>query len=104
MSLNVIHPARKTRFVWRLAVGLLVCSVIGLTAYAQFKRPAKREVWGYKVVAQFPHDPNAFTQGLAISNGRLFEGTGKQGESSMRRVDLKTGEIQKIAPLNEYYL
>ncbi|GAB4338943.1 MAG: glutaminyl-peptide cyclotransferase [Desulfobulbaceae bacterium] len=56
-------------------------------------------VWGYRVVASYPHDPDAFTQGLVISEGVLYEGTGLNGRSSLRRVDLETGRILKLHPL-----
>jgi len=55
-------------------------------------------VAGVRVVASFPHDPNAFTQGLVFDRGELFEGTGKRGRSTLRRVDLETGEVlQQVA-------
>ncbi|HET8696820.1 MAG TPA: glutaminyl-peptide cyclotransferase, partial [Gammaproteobacteria bacterium] len=43
------------------------------------------EVSGFKVIAVYPHDPRAFTQGLVIRNGRLYEGTGQYGASTLRR-------------------
>ncbi len=50
------------------------------------------------VVAQYPHDRRAFTQGLVVADGMLYEGTGWFGESSLRRVDLATGTIlQQVA-------
>ena len=45
------------------------------------------------VVARYPHDPRAFTQGLAIADGVLYEGTGLYSESSLRRVDLASGSV-----------
>ncbi len=50
-------------------------------------------IYGYEIVAAYPHDPNAFTQGLQIIDGELFEGTGLYGKSSLRRVELETGEV-----------
>lgn len=50
-------------------------------------------VYGFRVVAAYPHDPFAFTQGLQWVDGELFEGTGLYGRSSLRRVDLETGEV-----------
>lgn len=47
----------------------------------------------YHVDAQFPHDAGAFTQGLVIDNGVLYEGTGLYGQSTLRRVDLSTGQV-----------
>jgi glutamine cyclotransferase len=47
----------------------------------------------YRVVNRFPHDTNAYTQGLLFHNGKLYEGTGLIGESSLREVDLSTGKV-----------
>lgn len=46
-----------------------------------------------EVTAEHPHDPEAFTQGLAWHEGQLYEGTGQRGESSLRRVELESGEV-----------
>lgn len=54
---------------------------------------------GADVVARFPHDRTAYTQGLLWHDGALYEGTGLVGESSLRRVALETGEVQKRADL-----
>lgn len=45
----------------------------------------------YKVMQTYPHDPKAYTQGLLFDNGFLYESTGLNGESSLRKVDVKTG-------------
>lgn len=55
--------------------------------------PAPPAVFGYRVVQEFPHDPRAFTQGLFYHGGFLYESTGLRGESTLRRVDLETGEV-----------
>ena len=55
--------------------------------------PAPPEVFGYRVVREFPHDPRAFTQGLFFHDGFLYESTGLRGESTLRRVELETGEV-----------
>ena len=47
----------------------------------------------FKVARSFPHDTNAFTQGLLWHNGALYEGTGLEGHSELRRVDLKSGKV-----------
>lgn len=47
----------------------------------------------YRVVNVFPHDPNAFTQGLFFRDGVLYESTGMRGSSSIRRVELETGKV-----------
>jgi len=50
-------------------------------------------VYGYEVVATYPHDPNAFTQGLFWRDGLMFESTGLEGQSFIRKVRLETGEV-----------
>ena len=56
-------------------------------------------VYSYHVVASYTHDPRAFTQGLAIADGALYESTGLYGESSLRRVDLPTGDVLHMRTL-----
>jgi glutamine cyclotransferase len=51
--------------------------------------------YGYEVIATWPHDPKAFTQGLVFRNGDFLESTGLNGQSSLRDVDLKTGRVLK---------
>ena len=53
----------------------------------------------YEVINVYPHDSNAFTQGLVIDEGVMYEGTGLTGESSLRRVDLETGDVLQIYEL-----
>lgn len=47
----------------------------------------------YKIVKVFPHDPGAYTQGLVYKEGFLYEGTGLNGRSSVRKVHLESGEV-----------
>lgn len=62
----------------------------------------KVPVFTYKVINRFPHDPRAFTQGLAVENGVLFEGTGLRGRSTLRTVNLQSGKIEKLRKLPAY--
>ncbi|HOD66344.1 MAG TPA: glutaminyl-peptide cyclotransferase [candidate division Zixibacteria bacterium] len=55
--------------------------------------PAKIAAYRVKVIRTYPHDSLAFTQGLAYEGGYLYEGTGKPGASSVRRVRLETGAV-----------
>src|SRR5947207_15812734 len=58
----------------------------------------------YQVVRSYPHDPRAFTQGLEFVNGALYEGTGLNGRSSIRKVKLETGEVlQRHDVASEYF-
>lgn len=49
--------------------------------------------YSYHVTKTYPHDPRAFTQGLAFENGFLYEGTGLYGKSSLRKIVLETGAV-----------
>ncbi|WP_300541134.1 glutaminyl-peptide cyclotransferase [Maricaulis sp.] len=55
------------------------------------------------IVATYPHDPDAFTQGLFIHGGLLYESTGQIGRSSLRRVELDTGDVQQQADIEPPY-
>ncbi len=52
-------------------------------------------IYDVEIVARFPHDESAFTQGLLWHDGALFESTGQFGASTVRKVDLATGEVTK---------
>ena len=54
-------------------------------------------------VASFPHDPDAFTQGLFIHDNTLYESTGRVGASSLRRVDLETGAVEQATDIEPPY-
>src|SRR5213592_3041238 len=65
---------------------------------------APAAVYTYEIVGTYHHDPDAFTQGLEFYNGDLYESTGLNGRSSLRRVELKTGKVlQKIDVPGEYF-
>ena len=71
-----------------------------LPGFAQAAIP----VYGFVVKNTYPHDPQAFTQGLFFKDGHLFETTGQKGQSSLRRVDLKSGKVlQKKDLAPEYF-
>lgn len=58
----------------------------------------------FTVVRVFPHDTSAYTQGLAYRDGFLYEGTGRNGQSSLRKVRLETGEVVRQVNLgNEFF-
>ena len=60
-------------------------------------------VQGYRVVHVYPHDPGAFTQGLEFRAGLLYEGTGLEGRSRLRKVELETGRVLQEIPLAPEY-
>jgi len=57
----------------------------------------------YKVVKSYPHDVNAYTQGLFFHNGFLYESTGQYGLSSLRKVDINTGAVMQINKVARKY-
>ena len=57
----------------------------------------------YEVVNTYPHDGEAFTQGLIYDRGDLYESTGLNGRSSLRKGDLETGEVLEIEKLADRY-
>ena len=59
---------------------------------------------GYEVVKVWPHDMDAYTQGLVFHDGKLLESTGQEGRSSLRRVELETGKVlQKVDLPRPYF-
>lgn len=60
-------------------------------------------VYTYQVVNTFDHDPDAYTQGLIYRDGILYEGTGLNGRSSLRKVALESGEVLQALELPQQY-
>lgn len=61
------------------------------------------EIYTYTILNEYPHDPNAYTQGLEFHNDTLYEGTGKKGRSFLRKFDYKTGEVYQQIDLDKTY-
>jgi len=72
----------------RLALLLLPLVVTGCANEAKGIRR-----YDYRLVATYPHDPGAYTQGLLFHAGELYESTGRRGTSGVRRVELATGKV-----------
>lgn len=71
------------------------------TSPSKVKNDDLTPVSKYQVVNSYPHDRNAFTQGLAFENGFFYESTGLYGQSTLRKVELATGkvlQVQELAP------
>ena len=64
---------------------------------------ASPKVYSYKIINEYPHDITSYTQGLEFYNGELYESTGQRGESKLRKVNYKTGEILKNLDLESSY-
>ncbi|MEQ9619625.1 MAG: glutaminyl-peptide cyclotransferase [Deltaproteobacteria bacterium] len=78
------------------AVCLLIFNLVSPDV-SESKTPVNEQnsatVYGYEIINTYPHDIGAFTQGLVIDDGIMYESTGIKGRSTVRKVDLKTGKI-----------
>ena len=82
------------------ALVIVACAPQPLTTPALAETPTSPTRYGFRVVNTYPHDPGAFTQGLVYENGYLYEVTGLRGQSTLRRVDLNSGEVVQSLALN----
>jgi len=88
--------ARTKRWI---LLGTVVACLVGIGVWAS-GRDRQPQVYDAQVVNDYPHDAQAYSQGLIFVDGALYEGTGKYGRSTLRRVDLKTGDVQQQIALN----
>jgi glutamine cyclotransferase len=89
----------------RLVVAFLLAAygqfLVGQASHrVQVNRPQE---YTFAIVRVFPHDPTAFTQGLAYRDGFLYEGTGLNGRSALRKVRLETGEVVQHVDLGSEF-
>ncbi|MFS4457015.1 glutaminyl-peptide cyclotransferase [Maribacter sp. 2304DJ31-5] len=61
------------------------------------------DIYTYTILNEYPHDTNAYTQGLEFHNDTLYEGTGKKGRSFLRKLDFKTGKVFQQIDLDDTY-
>ena len=82
------------RTVSMLVLGVMAMGLVGRAAgFAPWQAPAPVPMFGYTIVHTYPHDRDAFTQGLQVVDGAFYEGTGLNGRSSIRKVKIETGEV-----------
>jgi glutamine cyclotransferase len=92
LSFSAAAKPSHTRRWWLIAA-LVAASIAGLS-WLWFQPARRTGSQTVRVVNVFPHDRNAWSQGLAFDDdGTLIEGTGLYRQSSLRRVDLKTGQV-----------
>jgi glutaminyl-peptide cyclotransferase len=85
---------------------LALTTLLAASLFSQSRsatRPAGTPEYTYAVVNIYPHDRNAFTQGLEYHEGALYEGTGLNGRSSLRKVQLKDGTVERRVDLDPQY-
>jgi glutamine cyclotransferase len=75
----------------------LLATLVTLVSACAADEPQRLEP---TVLASYPHDPQAFTQGLLLHEGMLYESTGLYGRSSLREVDLETGEVVRARQID----
>ena len=86
-----------------LAVGV-ACAQTGPTpAPTETQNQTPATIYGFVLVNSYPHDPAAFTQGLIFRDGFLYESTGLNGRSSLRKVRLETGEVLQRQDVDRRY-
>ena len=104
----------KSKRIGIIVIGLLVLATSAVIVFKRFRSApaappppaAVREtqavgrVYGYEVVREYPHDTDAFTQGLIYLDGFLYESTGITRRSSLRKVRLETGEVIQRRAVN----
>ncbi|RZL14758.1 MAG: glutaminyl-peptide cyclotransferase [Pedobacter sp.] len=121
---SVVYFIDSTRMVMQKDTGAVKLSTTGLmmgnhtltaTVYANgsmeevtsniivLAAQAPKE-YSFRVINTYPHDPTAYTEGLEFHDGYLYESTGKEGESKVKRVDLKTGRsVQEVTMDPKYF-
>jgi glutamine cyclotransferase len=89
--------------LWLGAAAACRPAVNGSTGSAQPPVSAAPARFTFRVVNTYPHDAQAFTQGLLFRDGALFESTGLEGRSSLRKVRLETGEVLQRVDVDRRY-
>jgi len=78
-------------------LGLVLLGVAGVLAWKHYRE--RPWIEGYRVVHEYPHDPEAYCQGLVFDGGLLHESTGRNGRSTVRTVELETGKVLRRTDL-----
>jgi glutamine cyclotransferase len=97
---------RKSQWILCLALALAGCgeqAAGGPDLGGAGNAPATVQKYSYKVVKTYRHDRGAFTQGLIFLGGELYESTGMNGQSSLRRVELESGKVLQRVDVPEKY-
>jgi len=85
------------------ATGVLMIASIAFPSARRQPAAGNLPMQGYQIVRVYPHDPNAFTQGLQYVGGAFYEGTGLNGRSSIRHVELETGKVLQRRDVSPQY-
>ncbi len=80
----------------KVIIPVLTIAILGTILVLYFLNSHNSQtgnLYSYKIINTFTHDPNSFTQGLVWENGYLYEGTGLSGRSLLRKIELETGKV-----------
>ncbi|KAL7229814.1 hypothetical protein ACSBR2_008382 [Camellia fascicularis] len=117
-NLKQLHPSMAStslspshyRKIYVFVMVLLVVCVLSLLSISSSmwivfgSNALSHQIYSVQVVNEFPHDPTAFTQGLLYGgNDILFESTGLNGQSSVRKVALQTGKVEALHKMDYSY-
>jgi len=104
LPLQIFRVMFVKRSLKLLIPGFIVLLAAGIVLFFLFsKKPETPAAWTYTVVNTFAHDPKAFTQGLVFEDGFLYEGTGLNDRSELRKVELETGNVLQIHKLPDEF-
>ncbi|CAI8165872.1 MAG: Uncharacterised protein [Bacteroidota bacterium] len=122
ISLNTLKDAKSHQFYWnnkKLTQPFIVPQTTGeqqvkaiiktendvkeVTKNIRVFASTKPKFYTYKLIKTYPHDINAYTQGLEFVGDTLYESTGQYGASSIRKVDFKSGKVIQKLPLDNAY-
>ncbi len=108
-------PGDRTRFYWHSGKGRVGQVTLKIVVYYNDSLQESHTTnlvilsdvvprkYNYKVIRQYPHDPEAYTQGLFYENGYLYESTGLEGKSSLRIVNISNGKPEKMVSLGREF-
>ncbi|GJS50890.1 glutaminyl-peptide cyclotransferase-like protein [Tanacetum coccineum] len=102
---KILKPQQSSHFrtinSTLVLVSVLLAVVVILTSSFRYEGGS---IYSFEVVNEFPHDPDAYTQGLLyVENDTLFESTGRIGHSSVREVHLLTGKVKALQNMDYSY-
>ncbi len=104
MSPHRLRPFFLIGFILLQLFTAAHCAAVSRTAAEEgCARAGGPPVYTYDVIRTYPHDPNAFTQGLIYHEGLLYESTGKYGRSRLRAVRLETGDVVRQRALRHRF-
>ncbi len=78
-------------------------NTVSVTKKIKILAASAPEIYTYTILNEYPHDTNAYTQGLEFYNDTLYESTGKRGRSFLRKLDFKTGKVFQQIDLDKTY-